>query len=124
MSEIDSKKDKLQIHGIRKISVSAKEFVELPIILLFNDGEKIRFQIEIYVVDRFFIDILLENNFFRSNDINILILLLINGLPALQMREYFIIFEELHRPIDLLKTFRKRTVIKTVEIFMIIVGMG
>jgi hypothetical protein len=43
MPEIDGKKGELQIHGIGKISVSAKEFIELPVILLSDDGEEIRF---------------------------------------------------------------------------------
>jgi hypothetical protein len=85
MPEIDGKKNKLQIHGIKKISVSARKFVELPVILFSDDSEEIQFQTEIYIVDRLPIDILLGNNFFRPNDINILISLLINGLPALQM---------------------------------------
>jgi hypothetical protein len=85
MSEIDDKKGKFQIHGIKKIPISIRKFVELPIILLSDDGEEIRFQAKIYVVNRLPIDILLGNNFLRPNDINILVLLSINGLPVLQM---------------------------------------
>jgi hypothetical protein len=39
--KIDSK-DELQIHDIKEIPISAKEFVELLIILFFNDGEEVR----------------------------------------------------------------------------------
>jgi hypothetical protein len=83
--EIDDKKNELQIHDIKKIPISAKKFVELPIILFSDNGEEIRLQIKIYIVNRLSIDILLENNFLKSNDINILISLLINGLPVLQI---------------------------------------
>jgi hypothetical protein len=85
MSEIDDKKGEFQIHGIGKISISIREFVKLPVILFSDDSEEVRFQAEIHVVNRFFIDILLGNNFFRSNDIDILVLLLINGLFVLQI---------------------------------------
>jgi hypothetical protein len=40
--EIDDKKDEFQVYGIGKIPVSARKFVELPVILFFNDGEEIR----------------------------------------------------------------------------------
>jgi hypothetical protein len=96
----------------------------LLIILFSNNGEEVRLQIKIHIVNKFPIDILLGNNFLRPNGINILILLLINGLPVLQMQEYFIIFEESRRLINLLKTSRKRTVIKAIETFMITAGMG
>jgi hypothetical protein len=95
----------------------------LLIILFSDDDEKIRLQIEIHVVDRLFIDILLENNFLRSNDINILLLLLINGLPVLQMQKYFITFEKSRHSINPLKTSRKRTVIKTIETLIITAEM-
>jgi hypothetical protein len=85
MSKIDDKKGEFQIHDIGKIPISVKKFVELSVILFFDDGEEVRFQIKIYVVDRFFIDILLENNFFRSNGVDILALLLINGPSVLQI---------------------------------------
>jgi hypothetical protein len=124
MPEIDGKKNELQIYGIKKILISVKKFVELPIILLSNDNEEVRLQIKIYVVDRFLIDILLKNNFFRSNDINILILSPINGLPVLQIQGYFITLEEPRRPINPPKTSRKRTVIKTAETLIIIIGIG
>jgi hypothetical protein len=85
ISKIDGKKGELQIHDIKKIPVSVKEFVELSIILFSDDNEEVRLQTEIYVVNRFPIDILLENNFLRPNDVNILALSSINGLPALQI---------------------------------------
>jgi hypothetical protein len=85
MSEIDNKNGEFQIHGIGKISISIKKFVELPIILLSDDDEEIRFQAKIYVVNRFSINILIENNFLRSNGVDILTLLLINDLSVLQI---------------------------------------
>jgi hypothetical protein len=124
MPEIDDKKGEFQIHDIKKIPISVKEFIELSVILLFNDNEEIQFQTEIYVVNRLSIDILLKNNFLRSNNINILALSSINGLSALQMQEYLIIFEKSRRPINPPKTSRKRTVIKTTEILVITIGMG
>jgi hypothetical protein len=123
MSEIDNKKGELQIHDIEKISVSTRKFVELSVILFSDDGEEVRFQIEIHVVNRLPIDILLGNNFLRPNGINILILLLINGLSVFQMHEYLIILKESRRSIDPLKTFRKRTVIKAAEILVITAGI-
>jgi hypothetical protein len=123
MSEIDNKKGKLQIHGIKKIPISIKEFVELLIILFFNDGEEIRLQTKIHDVNRLFIDILLKNNFLRQNGVNILVLLLINGLPVLQIQRYFIILKKSPRFINLLKTSRKRTVIKTIKTLIIIAGI-
>jgi hypothetical protein len=123
MLEIDGKKDEFQIHDIKKILISVRKFVELSIILFSDNNEEIRLQIKIYVINRFSINILLENNFLKSNDVDILTLLSINGLSVLQMQKYFIILEESRRPIDPLRTSRKRTVIKAIEIFIIIVGI-
>jgi hypothetical protein len=43
MPEIDSKKDEFQIHDIKKILISVREFVELSILLFSDDGEEVRF---------------------------------------------------------------------------------
>src|SRR6266536_3801798 len=116
MPEIDGKKGELQVHGIEKTPVSAREFVELPVRLLSDDGKEVRLQAEVHVVDRLPIDSLLGNNFLRPNGVDILASSPINGLPALQVQGHLITLEEPRRPIDPPGTSRKRTVIKAAEI--------